>query len=270
MKIGDSKSFKRIPVIYGIQNIITSKWYIGSCLDMKDRFERHRYYLRHNNHHSTKLQRSYNIYGEDSFDVHILYHLNPQEDRFAIEQKYIEDYNSVKDGYNMLDRCIYVDNFNLSEQAKANFLSYIKSLQKAVIAVNRFTGNIDNTFDSVTEAASHYKTSSSNISRVCKGELNYIKNRVFVYSEDFDVTKDYRVEHHYKNKRKPESQKLKMRHNIRCVPIYKYDVQGNLIEQYFSISEAARQNNIDKDVLRDRINRNKIIEGFIYSRKEIT
>lgn len=265
MKLGDTKSFERIPVIYGIQNTITQKWYIGSCLDMKDRFERHRYYLRHNQHHSTKLQRAYNKDGEEAFEVYVLYNLRKDEDRFVTEQSYIESYNSVKDGYNMLERCIYVDNFRLSDEARNNFLSYIKTLQKAVIAIDRFTGEIEHTFESITEAASYYHTSSSNISRACKGIFRYIKDKVFIYSEDFDITKDYKVLYnHNKGKLKPIEQKIKIRHSKKCKPIYKYDAQGNFICEYFSISEAARQNNTTKDFLRYRINTGKEVDGFLY------
>ena len=266
MKLGDSKSYDRIPVIYGIKNTITNKWYIGSCLDMKDRFERHRYYLRHNQHHSTKLQRAYNLYGEDFFEVDILHNIREDEDRFALEQRYIESYDSVKNGYNMLERCIYVDNFRLSKDARANFLAYIKTLQKTVIVIDRFTGNIDNTFDSITEAAAYYNTSTSNVSRVCKGQLNYTKNHVFVYSEDFDETKDYRVSHHCKGKQKPESQRNKMRHNSKCCSVFQYTLDGDLVATYFSISEAARQLNVNSTTLRHHINKGTEYNGFIFSR----
>lgn len=267
MKLSEIKSFQRIPVIYGIKNIENSKWYIGSCLDMKDRFQRHRYYLRHNAHHSTKLQRAYNVYGEEKFEVHILHFLSEEEDRFSLEQKYIEDYNSVKEGYNMLEKCIYVDNFTLSGKAKENFIAYIKTLEKSVIAIDRFSGAVDRTFDSIKEAATYYNTSSSNISRACKGKYNYIKDRVFVYTKDFDETKDYRVNHHCKGKKKPINQILKMRHSKKCCPIYKYDDNGNCIQLYYSISEAARQNDITPDYLRDKINRKVKVNGYIYARK---
>lgn len=266
MKLKETKSFLRIPVIYGIENKEISKWYIGSCLDMKDRFQRHRYALYHNIHHSSKLQRSFNSHGEDAFEIHILHFLIEGEDRFALEQQYIEQYNSVENGYNMLEKCIYVDNFKLPEEARKNYLKYIKTLEKAVIAIDRFSGELENTFSSIAKAAAFYHTSSSNISRVCKGSLKYIKDKVFVYTNDFDETKDYRVEHHCKGKPKPESQKEKMRHSKRCSSIYKCDLAGNLIKQYFSISEAARQENIEKDKLRYNINTNKEVNGYIYKR----
>lgn len=266
MKLCETKSFQRIPVIYGIENKQTSKWYIGSCIDMKDRFQRHRYYLRHNMHHSEKLQRAYNMYGEDVFEVSVLHFLAENEDRFALEQQYIEKYDSVNNGYNMYEKCIYVDNFELSESAKNNFLAYIKKLEKSVIAINRFTGEIENTFESITKAAEYYHTSSSNISRVCKGLANYIKDRVFVYTKDFDETRDYKTEHHCKGKEKSESQKEKMRHSKKCCSIYKYDTNGDVINRYYSISEAARQEGISKDKLRHIINYQKELNGFKYVR----
>lgn len=266
MKLNEVKSFQRIPVIYGIKNEETSKWYIGSCIDMKDRFQRHRYYLRHNMHHSEKLQRSYNMHGEDAFEVFILHFLTPDEDRFKVEEQYIEKYDSVNNGYNMLQKCIYVDNFELSDEAKKNFLAYISTVEKSVMAINRFTGEIEGTFESVTKAAEHYKTSSSNISRVCLGTLNYIKDRVFVYTKDFDATKDYRVEHHCKGKPKPESQREKMRHNSRCCSISKCDLNGNVLTTYYSISDAARHADVGVDWLRHKIKYHKEVNGFIYVR----
>lgn len=266
MKLSNTKSFERIPVIYGIQNTINSKWYIGSCNDFKDRFERHRYYLRHNQHHSTKLQRAYNLYGEDAFEISILHNLTPEEDRFAEEERYINEYDSVKNGYNMLDKCVYVNNFQLSEEARNNFLSYIKTLQKSVIAINRFTGEVDNIFDSVNSAAAYYKTSSSNISRVCKGNLNYIKDHVFVYSENFDITKNYKIEHHCKGKPKSQSQIEKMRHSKKCRPVYQYDTKGNLVKSFYSVKEAERQLGIKGDILRYWAKCGTIHDGYIYKR----
>jgi len=270
MKLNETKSFLRIPVIYGIQNTKSCKWYIGSCIDMKDRFQRHRYYLRHNSHHSPKLQRAYNLYGEDSFEVHILHFLQENEDRFILEEQYIKDYDSVANGYNILDKCKHVDGFTFSMKAKEHFLEYIKTLEKSVIAIDRFSGNIDKTFESITQAAKYFNTSTSNISRVCKGNLNYIKDHVFVYTKDFEETKDYRVQNHWKGKPKSEAQKEKMRRNskLNC-PIYKYDLKNNLISEYYSISDAARQHNMSADSLRYQINKHQIVNGFLFSRVKV-
>ena len=264
MKISEVKSFLRIPVIYGIHNTITDKWYIGSCLDMKDRFQRHRYYLRRGNHHSQKLQRAYNLYGEQAFEVQILRFLNEEDDRFSLEEAYIKDFNSVLNGYNILDKCKEVNHFILSEKSKNNFMKHINSLKKKIICIDRFTGEIVKEFNSITEASKYYNTSTSNISRVCSGSLNYIKDIVFIYKEDFDETKDYTRKHHYKDAKFSETHRRKMGiSNPRSKIVYKYDLNYNLIETYYSRSEAERQNNFKKEFLRHRMNVS--IGNFIFS-----
>lgn len=264
MKFSEIKSFLRIPVIYGIHNTITNKWYIGSCLDMKDRFQRHRYYLKNNNHHSQKLQKSYNLYGEDAFEVQVLRFLNEDDDRFTIEENYIKEYNSVLNGYNILDKCKNVNSFYLSEKSKNNFMKHINSLKKEVICINRFSGKIEKEFSSITEASKYYKTSTSNISRVCLGYLNYIKDTVFVYKEDFDESLNYKKEHHYKGIKFSDSHRRKMGlNNPKSKIVYKYDLNYNLIETYYSRSEAERQNGFKKEFLRRRMN--VPIDNYIFS-----
>lgn len=264
MKISETKSFLRIPVIYGIYNIVTDKWYIGSCLDMKDRFQRHRYYLRKGSHHSQKLQRAYNLYGEESFEIQILRFLNEEDDRFSLEESYIKKFNSVLNGYNILDKCKEVDSFVLFGKSKDNFMKYINSLKKGVICINRFTGEITGEFNSITEAAKYYNTSTSNISRVCSGSLNYIKDTVFVYKENFDETKDYTRKHHCKDVKFSETHKRRMGiSNPKSKAVYKYDLNYNLIEIYYSRSEAERQNNFKKEFLRRKMN--IPINGYIFS-----
>jgi len=57
-----------ISSIYKIQSIIKpERCYIGSAIDVKNRWGQHRHGLRQNKHYSTKLQRHYNKYGE--FDL---------------------------------------------------------------------------------------------------------------------------------------------------------------------------------------------------------
>lgn len=53
--------------IYEIVNTANGKRYIGSAISFKDRWKRHRSRLRAGDHHSIKLQRAWNKYGEASF-----------------------------------------------------------------------------------------------------------------------------------------------------------------------------------------------------------
>lgn len=264
MQLKDWGNCKEIPVIYGILNTITGKWYIGSCHSMKDRIHRHYYYLSHNQHHSNKLQRSWNKYGENKFIVIILKELREEELPiiFNIEESYIKNYNSKENGYNMLDKCKYITTFKLSEEAKIK-AGLTHSI--SIVSINRFTGEKLKEYSSITEAAKDIKDNTSNISQVCKGKLRYIKNLVFVYSKDYDENKDYRViDHHMKGIHKSEEWKRKARlSNKKAKKVYKYDINNNLISEYISRSEAERQNNFKKEYLRRRLNTN--INGYIYT-----
>ena len=266
MKLSEHLTLEPIPVIYGIQNTITKKWYIGSTTDVRDRFVRHVSMLKNEHHHSQKLQRSFDKYGIDSFEITILYRFEDGEsakEMLAKEEEYISLYNSYTDGYNMTDICRTPGNFSLSDESK---LKVGQSHYRSVISIDRKTGIFEKQFKSITEAAVFYSGSTSNISQVCKGELNYAYGKVFVYSEDYDADKDYHVEHHAKGKHFSEEHRMKMAKSChRCKAIIKYDIDGNIVEEYFSRSEAERQNGLKREFLRLRLGRN--VNGYIYKAK---
>lgn len=58
--------------IYCIRNIENGKVYIGSAVDINDRFSQHRHRLGRGTHHSIKLQNSWNKHGKGAFAFEIL------------------------------------------------------------------------------------------------------------------------------------------------------------------------------------------------------
>lgn len=90
---------KRKTGIYKIVNIVTGKVYTGSALDIEDRWYKHENMLKHNKHHSIKLQRSYNKYGLENFIFEII---EECEKLLLIEreQYWIDSLNSYNNGYN--------------------------------------------------------------------------------------------------------------------------------------------------------------------------
>ena len=59
--------------IYKIQSIIKpERIYIGSAIDIKERWIRHRYTLNFNKHRNIKLQRHYNKYGKNDLKFSVL------------------------------------------------------------------------------------------------------------------------------------------------------------------------------------------------------
>lgn len=93
---------KPITGIYCIENLINHKKYIGLSVDIRDRWRRHVSELRLDSHENDYLQKSWNVYGQDSFSFSILEECSePQlNDK---ERYYIEKYNTLdRDyGYNL-------------------------------------------------------------------------------------------------------------------------------------------------------------------------
>lgn len=88
--------------IYKIRNKVTGKVYIGKSTDIEERWNEHRRLLRNNNHHSIKLQKAYNKYGEDAFEYSVIETTPYEKTLDILEQKYMAQFNSVEDGYNMV------------------------------------------------------------------------------------------------------------------------------------------------------------------------
>ena len=65
--------------VYLIRNIINSKGYVGSTTDsFQARFSGHRSQLRRGCHHSNKLQRAWDKYGEQNFIFEVLVRCEPE------------------------------------------------------------------------------------------------------------------------------------------------------------------------------------------------
>ncbi len=58
--------------IYRIVCTITTKFYIGSAINLRDRCQRHFWALRQNKHENQHLQRAWNKYGEQSFTFEVI------------------------------------------------------------------------------------------------------------------------------------------------------------------------------------------------------
>lgn len=79
--------------IYKIENVKTGDFYIGSTIDIKNRFKSHKGLLKKNKHYNSYLQSSYNKYGKENFEFVVLEELtnSTREELFELEQQYIDD-----------------------------------------------------------------------------------------------------------------------------------------------------------------------------------
>ena len=87
--------------LYSITNTVNNKRYIGITHNLKNRFYEHQYKLRNGKHHSKKLQRAWDKYGESSFSFSVLDTIEGDFlEASQAEVKTIEKYNSYYNGYN--------------------------------------------------------------------------------------------------------------------------------------------------------------------------
>lgn len=83
--------------IYKIINIITGDFYIGSTVNLDNRYNSHFRDLNSERHHNIKLQRAFNKYGAKWFIFHVI-ELCEKSRRLELEQLYID---SLKPFYNI-------------------------------------------------------------------------------------------------------------------------------------------------------------------------
>jgi group I intron endonuclease len=90
--------------IYAIRNLVNDKVYVGSTKNFYNRKCTHFKLLRDNKHWNVKLQRSFNVHGENAFKFEILERVS-YEKEVIIEREnfFIALHNSKERGYNIAD-----------------------------------------------------------------------------------------------------------------------------------------------------------------------
>ena len=109
-------SKEKICGVYEIINSVNKKIYIGSSVDIYNRWKDHVYQLNNNIHSNVYLQHAWNKYGSNNFDFKIIERCNKNNVR-ECEQYYIDLFNCCNRdvGYNIMPR---VDMSELSEETK--------------------------------------------------------------------------------------------------------------------------------------------------------
>lgn len=262
MSLRNLENFKEIEIIYGIKNIVTNKWYIGSTCNLHDRMRRHKYYLLNNQHHSSKLQRSFNKYGIDNFDVLILKNCDKLDIDQLINKEIdtIIEYNSVENGYNMTKDCRIYKQFKLS---KESINKAVNKRYKPVVCLTK-TGKFIKEYKSVSQAAIDLQEQTTNISKACKlGCSHYVKGFLFLYKKDFDPTKQYKYLKYLPCGEHLEKIKKKAKNNYKTRKIYELNDKDFIINVFNSVSELEKASILKKILLENFIKIQNLKQFFI-------
>lgn len=101
--------------IYKITHVSSEKMYIGSAVSIRRRITTHKHSLKKGSHHSQKLQRAWNKYGEDAFEFKTVL-VCSRENLLMYEQTCIDGYDSAR--------------ANMSAAQKRRFGSDLKEFQE--------------------------------------------------------------------------------------------------------------------------------------------
>lgn len=105
----------KVSGIYAIVNTISGKMYVGSAVNIDQRWAVHRHSLREGKHHSRHLQRAWDKHGADAFALNILV-VCEKADLIAREQEHID---LLKPAYNSAPKAGNCLGVRWSDEARA-------------------------------------------------------------------------------------------------------------------------------------------------------
>lgn len=88
-------------VIYRIRNVANGKFYLGSSVRHRVRFQTHRRQLRKGTHHCPPLQRAWAKYGEDCFKFEVVEQVEEGTCHLAVEARWLDEHHGQPLCYNV-------------------------------------------------------------------------------------------------------------------------------------------------------------------------
>lgn len=176
------ENFKNVCGIYIIYNKINKKCYVGQTKNLYKRCKEHINSLNNNYHFNKYLQRSWNKYGSDNFDVYGIEIVDDESRLNECELKYIKLLQSriYKYGYNAkLDTYDRID-----ENSSGNKGIVLPSKRRAVVQLD-FNGNFINRYDCATVAASVTGIHWSNIASCCNKQRGNAGGFIWIYEDEY-------------------------------------------------------------------------------------
>lgn len=270
-----NKSDKGKSGIYLITNLANNKVYVGQSIDLWTRInEGYLQKLPKNKGHNRYLQRSWIKYGEDNFKFEVIEYVEI-DDLNERETFWIKRYQSCnnKFGYNMIpqggsNRGQIVSEETRKKISKANkgknnsmygkshsedVKQMISDLNSIAIVQLDVDGNFIKEWKGAKEAADYYDVYPTPIRCVLRKKTYTSCGFIWVYKDEYDEGK-FNIEDHFKEK--SELQK----------PVIQFDVNGNFIKKFNSISHAFKETNIYN--IWGACNNRKIAGGYFWMYKE--
>lgn len=224
--------------VYMILNKKNNKMYIGSTVDQEKRFRSHLNGLRGNYHDNRKLQQAFDEYGEENFTFRVLCETGSTEERFQLEADIIQSLKTYLNGYNLTvdGRGKYIVSNETREKMKMN----------ATGESNPFYGktHTEKTRETMSKVASK---------RIGKKNPFYGKTHSKETLERIADSFNKLKESGWKNPQKGVSKTPEAVHNNTMAQPKRKTIHAEG-KEYPSISSCAKNLNISRATVRNRIN----------------
>lgn len=232
--------------IYQIKNVINGKRYIGSTVNLNQRFKDHKKLLRANKHPNKHLQSAWLKYGETKFTFELIEKTNIEE-LILKEQYYIDLYSTHnrKIGYNLSktagttlgyefseDSKIKMSNTKINTNTQNNIRIKAESINNQYLNFDKSKKeNVDVNNPFYNKTHSDETKEKMRLAKLGKKNPNYGKSPML-------------------GKKLTEEHKLKIansnsgKNNKKSKPVIQYDLNMNLIKEWDSAGIAAKMLNL--------------------------
>lgn len=221
--------------IYKFENLINHMVYIGQTINLEERFKKHQYNIKDKNHQED-IYKAFREFGFDNFSYEILEAFDKfdQENLNKLENYYIQKYNSMKpNGYNMIP-----GGSNGAGLSRGKPVEYYD-----------IKGNYIKTFNSAHQAEIETGINYSSICACCREEIKHTKEFQWKYVNSNKKIKDLSTE------------KIIIKQKKIC----QYNLNGDLLQVYNSLKEAANETQINKSIICNVCNyKGKTAGGYIW------
>lgn len=247
--------------VYLRTNKINGKQYVGQTKNFELREQQ---FNRVNQRYANKtLTEDRRTFGLDVFNVEILAEVETREEAWKLEQKFIKEYNTkYPNGYNMSDG---------GETSKGT--KHTKETRKKMIeTIKKYWGSHNSPLKGMPKTLEARKKQSEILKKYYREHPEAIIVAKERGKKLIGDKNPFYGKHHTEEYKRTKSEQSKGKHYSKATEfpsktVYKYDLEGKLLETYPSTSECARQNNVCQAAISYAINKSKthICKGYIYS-----
>lgn len=262
--------------IYKITNTTNGKFYIGSSVDLKKRKRDHFRELRNNIHCNSRLQNSFNKYGEDNFMFVVVEMVSERENLVTLEQHWIDTTISHDKniGFNINRLATGGGNFGKTNGNYGN-RGIKNSLSKPIAQIDIDTLEVIKVWSSSMDIKRELKIHGGNVCKMCaqaerENVLRKANGFYWCYEKDIPIIKQMK-------KFTPKKRMATSRDyldiagdkNPRARKVVQITLTGKYVATFNTVKQAAESINIKPSGIYSHLSNNrKNSGGFKWMYKE--